>query len=177
MKKSSIFLIYTVFNVVTVGTIITSVLITANRTSQSVVDNTRSSASEIPPNSNQQLAMERAEGVLLDGIPDFPAYPGSAVKYSYVKRDVNKIGYEIGWEAPARVYTVTKWYLDTLPLDGWTITGITDGFVRITPPGPLSDIEFMVAAEKGNTSVNLIVENEDGGPESEISAEFPLRKP
>jgi hypothetical protein len=67
-------------------------------------------------------AFRELKGGLLEGIPDFPAYPGATLIGSAERNrpDEKNRGYRIKWttrDAPARVMA---WYAKTLPRHGWT---------------------------------------------------------
>ncbi len=121
-----------------------------------------SAITDAPP----RVSIEKAQGKVISGIPDFPVYPGAHVEYSYIKREGKRTGYEIEWEAPAGVETLTKWYIANLPKYGWVLPDV---------PIPMRDSEVMIDASKNGRPVRLIIENEDGLPESEIAVEFPLQ--
>ena len=127
-------------------------------------------------NTSPSISLNKVEGTLLPQIPDFPLYPGVEIDYSYEKRDGNKVGYEVELKTPDTATVIANWYLQALPAAGWTITRTPESIATITPPGPPTDIEFMIIAEKDGREAIFIIENEGGSPESEIYAEFPLKE-
>jgi hypothetical protein len=60
-------------------------------------------------------------GGLLDGIPDFPAYPGAKLVGSAERNrpDEPNHGYRIKWTTRASPARVMVWYEQTLPRHGW----------------------------------------------------------
>lgn len=160
-----------------VGGLLLVAILLVNR-SDRTVDLTRSRADTTQPlpSSMPNTSLQKIEGKLLDQIPDIPLYPGVEIDYSYEKRDGNKVGYEMELKTPDTATEITNWYLTALPAAGWTLVRTPESIATITPPGPPTDIEFMIVATKDDTKVNLIIENEGGAPKSEIYAEFPLRE-
>jgi hypothetical protein len=177
MKKAAHSSISIVITLCIMGTLFFVTALIVSRPGKNLVDTSRSNAAKPQvTTTRREVSLERAEKKLLNAIPDFPIYPGTSIEHSYVKREGDLVGYEVEWKTFDTVAVVTQWYVQALPVAGWTVTRTPDALATITPPGPLTDIEFMVTAVKNNTQVNLIIENEHGGAETEIYAEFPLRK-
>lgn len=162
-----------------VGTLFIVIFVLTVYVKLPVIDTTRSNAASSPTSLPTQSpkSLERAEKKLLKGVPDFPIYPGAQILHSYIKHEKNLVGYEAEWQASDTVSNITSWYVNSLTTAGWTVTRIPELLAKITPPGPVDEIEFMVTAVKNNTTVNLIIENEQDLTISHIHAEFPLRKP
>jgi len=62
------------------------------------------------------------KGALLEGIPEFPAYPGATLSGSAERDrpDEKNRGYRIKWTTVDRPARVMAWYAKTLPRSGWT---------------------------------------------------------
>jgi hypothetical protein len=96
-------------------------------------------------------------GGLLEGIPDFPVYPGATLVGSAERNrpDEQNRGYRIKWTTRDRPARVMAWYEKALPRHGWK-------YVRSYEPDEGDELEAKVA--KGAFSGYLEAETEDDAP-------------
>lgn len=96
-------------------------------------------------------------GGLIEGIPEFPPYPGATLVGSAERNrlDEQNRGYRIKWTTRDRPARVMAWYEKTLPRHGWK-------YVPSYEPDEGDELEAKVA--KGAFSGYLEAETEDDGP-------------
>lgn len=106
---------------------------------------------------------EELTGELVSGFPDFPVYPGAAVKTSRESTG-GTVGFETVWEVNQEVPEIMRWYMDMFAGDeSWKI--------KEPPDSPESPGEQSAIVSRDNWDFYLTVEREIDAETSEIIVE------
>ena len=104
--------------------------------------------------------MEEIQNQLVEGMPEFPLYPGGVIEKSFKRTVGTNNGYIVDMIANASLGDIISFYETELTKDGWTIT--------VIPEERDETGEEAIEATRDNMNVLINLEREDSTTPTEV---------